>query len=247
MQDDSASDLQIFAVRDLPEIVYGDKLSDLLMNAISLHPFDVVVISQKLVSKAEGRVETLAANDNAAKRALVLREASRVLRERDGMLITETTQGFVCANSGIDESNVDEATVSLLPLDSDRSARKIHDALVANGVAPVGVLISDTFGRAWRHGVTDVAIGIAGLQPVLDLRGRPDANGRTLHVTEVCIADELTGAAELVRRKDGRIGAAVIRGVDRAWFLRADVSAKLVAHRSIRNDVVRASSLDLFR
>ena len=233
-------DLQIFALRNLPEIQRGDRIGEILADLNLIEPYDVVVVSQKLVSKAEGRVEPLDSGDPSAKRRLVLREANRVLREREQLIVTETTQGFVCANSGVDESNVDAGYATLLPVDSDRSARKIHDILGSRGVSPVGVIISDTFGRAWRHGVTDVAIGIAGVAAILDLRGSRDANGRELHATEICIADEIAGASELVRRKDARIGAAIVRGIDRAWFKRAP-------HDTISDCVVRPPQLDLFR
>jgi coenzyme F420-0:L-glutamate ligase/coenzyme F420-1:gamma-L-glutamate ligase len=151
-------------------------------------------------------------------------------------LITETKHGFVCANSGVDLSNVERGFAALLPLDSDRSARRIRDIVRAKLGIEVGVIVSDTFGRPWRLGLTDVAIGVAGVAGVVDLRGTPDALGRTMQVTEVCVADELAGAAEMVMGKSSGIPVAVIRGVDPRWL--RDSSIK---------EIVRPAREDLFR
>jgi coenzyme F420-0:L-glutamate ligase/coenzyme F420-1:gamma-L-glutamate ligase len=198
---------------------------------------DVLVITQKIVSKAEGRLVPIDSDDPAAKVALVEQESVRILRRRGDLIISETTHGFICANAGIDLSNVALGTAALLPVDSDRSARRIRAGLRALLAVDVGVIISDTFGRTWRRGVTDVAIGCAGVAAVVDLRGTPDANGRDLVATEVCVADELASAAELVMGKDRGIPAAIVRGVPESWLRRA----------SVRAEIVRPPEEDLFR
>jgi coenzyme F420-0:L-glutamate ligase/coenzyme F420-1:gamma-L-glutamate ligase len=152
-------------------------------------------------------------------------------------VVSETRHGFVCANAGVDLSNVDRGWAALLPVDPDRSARRIRDGLRARTGVEVGVVISDTFGRTWRRGLTDVAIGCAGVAAIVDLRGTSDALGRELHVTEVCVADELAAAAELVMGKSNGIPVAVVRGVDPSWLREG----------SIRDEVVRHPSEDLFR
>ena len=198
---------------------------------------DVVVITQKIVSKAEGRLVPVDHDDPAAKVALVEQESVRILRRRGDLIISETKHGFICANAGIDLSNVALGTAALLPEDSDRSARRIRAGLRALLAVEVGVIVSDTFGRTWRRGVTDVAIGCAGVAAVIDLRGTPDANGRELVATEVCVADELAAAAELVMGKDRGIPAAIVRGVPRSWLRRASVRAEIV--RPPEEDLVR--------
>jgi coenzyme F420-0:L-glutamate ligase / coenzyme F420-1:gamma-L-glutamate ligase len=198
---------------------------------------DVVVVTQKIVSKAEGRLVPIDADDPAAKVALVEKESIRIVRRRGDLIISETRHGFICANAGIDLSNVASGTAALLPEDSDRSARRIRAGLRALLAVDVGVIISDTFGRTWRRGVTDVAIGCAGVAAVVDLRGTPDANGRDLVATEVCVADELAAAAELVMGKDRGIPAAIVRGVPQEWLRRASVHA----------EIVRPPEEDLFR
>ena len=198
---------------------------------------DVLVVTQKIVSKAEGRLVPIDSDDPAAKVALVEQESVRILRRRGDLIISETTHGFICANAGIDLSNVALGTAALLPVDSDRSARRIRAGLRALLAVDVGVIISDTFGRTWRRGVTDVAIGCAGVAAVVDLRGTPDANGRDLVATEVCVADELASAAELVMGKDRGIPAAIVRGVPENWLRRASVQA----------EIVRPPEEDLFR
>lgn len=240
--------LSVHPVTGLGEVRAGDDLADLLAAALVTSPEataaapgglsdgDVLVVTQKIVSKAEGRVATIG-NDPTAKATLVEGEAVRVLRRRGDLVITETRHGFVCANAGVDLSNVEAGTAALLPLDPDRSARRIRQAFLHRHRVTVGVVISDTFGRAWRQGVTDVAIGVAGVAGVVDLRGTPDANGRILDVTEVCVADELAGAAELVMGKNRGIPAAVVRGVDPRWLRTA----------SVAGEIVRPSGDDLFR
>jgi coenzyme F420-0:L-glutamate ligase/coenzyme F420-1:gamma-L-glutamate ligase len=176
-------------------------------------------------------------DDPQAHRQAVLDEAVRVIRRRGDLLMTETRHGFVCANSGVDLSNVERGWAALLPVDPDRSARRIRDGLQARMGVTVGVIVSDTFGRTWRRGVTDVAIGCAGVAGVVDLRGTPDAVGRVLHVTEVCVADELAAAAELVMGKAARVPVAIVRGVDPAWLRES----------SVRAEIVRPYAEDLFR
>jgi len=234
--------LEILPVHGIPEVEPGDILAEVIAEAVrrdgpALADGDVVVVTQKVVSKAEGRVVDLDAGDPAARRRLVEGEAVRVLRRRGELLITETVHGFVCANAGIDLSNVAEGRAALLPTDPDRSARRIRDGLRAQLRVEVGVVVSDTFGRPWRRGATDVAIGCAGVAAVADLRGRPDARGRPLEVTEVAVADELASATELVIGKASGIPVAVVRGVDPSWLRES----------SVRAEVVRPPGEDLFR
>ncbi|NNE95838.1 MAG: coenzyme F420-0:L-glutamate ligase [Acidimicrobiales bacterium] len=236
-----AKRLEIVAIERLPEIQPGDDLAGLIHAACEaeypLTDGDVVVVSQKVVSKAENRLVKVDPDDPMSHKPLVLAEAKRVLRRRGDLLITETAHGYVCANAGIDRSNVAVDIAALLPEDCDRSARRLRDALNHRLGSHVAVIVADTFGRPWRRGVTDVALGCAGILPILDLRGTPDATGRVLHVTEVCIVDELASAAELVRGKSSGVAVAVVRGVDPAWF----------GSGSVVGDVVRSYEDDLFR
>ncbi len=227
--------IQVIPVEGLPEVRVGDDLAGLIAEAADLVDGDVVVVTQKVVSKAEGRVVDL--DPKVGHKPLVEAESARVLRRRGDLVISETTHGFVCANAGVDLSNVAEGTAALLPVAPDRSARQIRDALRRHVGVEVAVVVSDTFGRPWRRGVTDVAIGCAGLRPVVDLRGTTDALGRELQVTEVAIVDEIAAAAELVMGKAYGIPVAVVRGVDPAWFGDGSVVA----------DVVRPPEEDLFR
>jgi len=224
------SGLRVVPVEDLPEVRPGDVLADLLAAACSIETGDVVVVTQKVVSKAEGRLVAVA--DEAAHRALVEAESVRVLRRRGRLVVSETTHGFVCASAGVDVSNVEHGWAALLPVDPDRSARRIRAGLRARTGVDVAVIVSDTFGRPWRRGVTDVAIGCAGIAAVVDLRGTVDALGRELEVTEVCVVDELAAAAELVMGKSASIAAAIIRGVDPAWLRPSSVNAEVVSHPS---------------
>jgi coenzyme F420-0:L-glutamate ligase/coenzyme F420-1:gamma-L-glutamate ligase len=225
----------VLAVEGVPEVRPGDEIADLIAARVDLRDGDVVVVTQKIVSKAEGRLEAVA--DEDARRRLIERESVRVLRRRDELIISETTQGFVCANAGVDLSNVDDGIAALLPVDSDRSARHIRDALVARTGRRVAVVVSDTFGRPWRRGLVDVALGCAGIAAIVDLRGTADTRGRTLQATEVAVADEVASAAELVMGKDRDVPVAVVRGVDPAWLREG----------SVRSEVVRPHGEDLFR
>ena len=241
------SRMEMWGVEGIGEVHPGDVLADLSTDAISamaasdpstaVREGDVLVVTQKIVSKAEGRVVAIDPDDPLSHKHLVEEEAVRVVRRRGDLIVTETKHGFVCANAGIDLSNMERGWAALLPLDSDRSARRIRDGVRARTGCTVGVVVSDTFGRTWRRGLTDVAIGCAGVAGVLDLRGTPDALGRTMQVTEVCIADELAGAAEMVMGKSNGIPVAVVRGVDPTWLRES----------SVRDEIVRSPQEDLFR
>jgi len=233
--------LTIFPIERVPEVRAGDVLAELLVAAARAQgtPFeqrDCIVVTQKVVSKAEGRVLPLDASDPGARRALIESESARVLRRRDELIISETRHGFVCANAGVDLSNVPDGQAALLPVDPDRSARRVRDGIRAHAGVDVAVIVSDTFGRAWRVGLTDVAIGVSGLAAVVDLRGQSDAHGRALQVTEIALADEIAGAAELVKGKAAQVPAAVVRGLEAGWF--REGSAR---------ELVRPPAEDLFR
>jgi coenzyme F420-0:L-glutamate ligase/coenzyme F420-1:gamma-L-glutamate ligase len=227
--------ITVLSVEGVPEVRPGDEIADLIAARIDLQDGDVIVVTQKIVSKAEGRLEPVA--DEDARRRLIERESVRILRRRDELIISETSQGFVCANAGVDLSNVDDGIAALLPVDSDRSARHIRDALVARTGRRVAVVVSDTFGRPWRRGLVDVALGCAGIAAIVDLRGTADTRGRTLQATEVAVADEVASAAELVMGKDRDVPVAVVRGVDPSWLREG----------SVRSEVVRPHGEDLFR
>ena len=227
--------IEVLAVAGLPEVRPGDDLAALIAGAADLADGDVVVVTQKVVSKAEDRLVDI--DPEVGHRPLVERESVRILRRRGDLVIAETKHGFVCANAGVDLSNVEAGQAALLPVDSDRSARRIRDALRHRFSVDVAVVVSDTFGRPWRRGVTDVAIGCAGLRPVVDLRGTTDALGRELQVTEVAVVDEIAAAAELVMGKAAGVPVAVVRGIDPAWF----------GDGSVVDDVVRSPDEDLFR
>ena len=227
--------IEVLAVAGLPEVRPGDDLAALIAGAVDLVDGDVVVVTQKVVSKAEDRRVDI--DPEVGHRPLVERESVRILRRRGDLVIAETEHGFVCANAGVDLSNVEAGQAALLPVDSDRSARRIRDALRHRFSVDVAVVVSDTFGRPWRRGVTDVAIGCAGLRPVVDLRGTTDALGRELQVTEVAVVDEIAAAAELVMGKAAGVPVAVVRGIDPAWF----------GDGSVVDDVVRSPDEDLFR
>ena len=233
--------LTLVPIQGIGEIRPGDELAELIADAARaqgtpLADGDCLVVTQKVVSKAEGRLVALDPDDLEARRALVESESVRIVRRRGDLIISETTHGFVCANAGIDLSNVEAGQAALLPVDSDRSAKHIRDALRARAGVDVAVIISDTFGRAWRRGLTDVAIGVSGISAVVDLRETPDALGRILHVTEVAIADEIAGAAELVMGKASGVPVAIVRGLDASWF-----------GAGSSRDLVRPPAEDLFR
>jgi coenzyme F420-0:L-glutamate ligase / coenzyme F420-1:gamma-L-glutamate ligase len=239
--------ISIRPVEGLPEIGEGDDLAALIAERAQLEDGDVLVVAQKAVSKAEGRVvrladvdpseraRELAGEQDARRHELILRESARIVRSRPPLVISETRHGFVCASAGVDSSNAPgPETVVLLPLDPDASAARLRERLRELTGAEVGVIVSDSFGRAWRQGTTDVAIGAAGIRPLLDLKGTRDRVGYELHTTVIAVADELAGAAELVLGKTDDVPAAVIRGVDARGEGRA-------------RDLVMPAERDLFR
>ena len=236
--------LSLLPVPGIPEVRPGDDLGALVADAalasVGFEDGDVVVVTQKVVSKAENALVAIDANDPHAHRALVAGQSRRILRRRGDLVISETHHGFVCANAGIDLSNVEAGTTALLPEDPDRSARRLRDVFVHRYGVACGVIISDTFGRTWRRGVTDVALGSAGIRPILDLRGTNDALGRELAVTEVALVDELAAAADLVMGKSAGIAAAIVRGADPA-------DPELPASGGVVADIVRSPAEDLFR
>lgn len=238
--------IELIPVHGLPEITRGADLAALICGAVELRHHDVIVVTQKIVSKAEGAMERVDPDDPLSHKPLVERESTRILRRRGELIISETRHGFVCANAGIDLSNVEHGWAALLPEDPDRSARRIRDGIRGRNGPTVGVIVSDTFGRTWRRGVTDVAIGSAGLVPVVDLRGTRDAYGRELQVTEVAIVDEIAGAAELVMGKSEGVPVAVVRGLGDDVFAGIDTDGT-EERRGVLTDVVRSPSEDLFR
>jgi coenzyme F420-0:L-glutamate ligase / coenzyme F420-1:gamma-L-glutamate ligase len=241
------SELRILPLEGLPEVREGDDLAELVRRAVELEDDDVVVFAQKIVSKAEGRIvrldevqpsaraRGLAGKEDPRRVEVILRESIRVIRARPPLLIAETRHGLICASAGVDTSNAPEpGTVVLLPEDPDASAERIRARLLELTGRTVGVLVTDSFGRPWRQGTTDVAIGAAGLQVALDLRGRRDRVGYELHATTIAVADEIAGAAELVMGKVDGIPGAVVRGLR----LRGEARAR---------DLVIPPERDLFR
>jgi coenzyme F420-0:L-glutamate ligase/coenzyme F420-1:gamma-L-glutamate ligase len=243
--------LELRGVEGLPEIRPGDDLAALIVqNSGPIRGGDVVVVAQKVVSKAEGRIRRLS-DVTPSERAIalahkldadprmvqvILDETTRVVRD-DRVLIVETHQGFVCANAGVDRSNVDgEDDVCLLPVDCDASARALRDRIYALAGVHAGLIVSDTFGRAWRMGLVNVALGVAGVPAMIDYRGRPDDFGMPLQATLVAIADELAAAAELLMGKTRRVPAVIVHGLD-----------ELDAAPGTGQELVRPTELDLFR
>jgi len=222
----------VVPLEGIPELAEGDDLARELhesaLRAGGLADGDVVVVAQKAVSKVEGRVVRLGeveASERARELAgpdgdprhleVILRESAKVVRSRPPLVIAETRHGFVCASAGVDASNApEEGSLVLLPLDPDASARGLRERLAELAGIDLGVIVSDSFGRAWRQGTTDVALGVAGLAPLRDLRGTLDAAGHELRTTQIAVADEIAGAAELVLGKAAGIPAARVRGVD---------------------------------
>lgn len=236
-------ELRILPVRGIGEIVAGADLAGIIAAACNDDPAttlvdgDVLVVTQKVVSKAEDRIEAIDFDDPKLHKSIVERESARIVRRRGDLIISETSHGWICANAGVDLSNIEAGYAALLPVDSDRSARRIRDSLRHQHGVDVAVIVSDTFGRPWRRGLTDVAIGCAGILPIADLRGSNDSLGRELQVTEVCVVDELAAAADLVCGKAANIPVAICRGVDPTWL----------GEGSAQRDLVRHPSEDLFR
>ncbi len=235
------NELRLVALASSVKVQRSDDLVTLLIDALSdaheeLRLHDLIVVTSKVVSKSEGQVVDYDGTDEH-KVTIVEAEATRILRRRGTLRITETRHGFINANAGVDLSNTDEGTAVLLPKDPDLSARRLRAVILQRIGVDVAVVITDTFGRVWRRGVTDVALGSAGLKPVLDLRGTYDANGRLLEATEVAIVDEIAGAANLVLHKAAGTPFALVRGLDESFF----------GVGSVRDDVVRLKNDDLFR
>ncbi|MEM3120778.1 MAG: coenzyme F420-0:L-glutamate ligase [Candidatus Nitrosocaldus sp.] len=240
-----AKDIKISKGYDLASLI----LYSIRANGLELMDKDVVVVTQKVVSKAEGRVVDLAdvtPSDDAVKIAkeqekdprvveLMLRDAKRIVAMQNGVIITETRHGFVCANSAIDGSNVEDNCVTLLPIDPDASARRIRDGLMKATGKRVAVIISDTFGRPFREGQVNVAVGIAGMKPIIDYRGLRDMYGKELRVTSIAVADEVASAAELVMGKSRGIPVAIVRGLEYEDVEDASI-----------NELIREESRDIF-
>ena len=225
--------LRVIGLEGIPEVCPGDDVAALIAAAAErvggLEDGDVVAVAHKVVSKAEGRLVRLddvepslyasdvAGDEDPRRLEVILREAARVVRARPPLVIAETRHGFVCASAGVDSSNApDTGTVVLLPLDPDASAERIRSRLAELTGVPVGVIVTDSFGRPWRRGTTDIAVGVAGVIPLLDLRSQRDRAGYELHATQIALADEIAGAAELVMGKTAQIPAAIVRGLDLA-------------------------------
>lgn len=247
-------EIRVIGIPGLPEICSGSNLGDLICQAIHASPLevqdkDILVVTQKVVSKAEGRIVLLDSiqpsplahawaqelNKEPSLLEIILRQTRRVVRMDQGRLIVETQHGFVCANAGVDTSNVAPGMVTLLPEDPDGSAQRLRTYLQESFECNVAVIISDTFGRPWRKGLVNVAIGTAGLMPLMDYRGEPDSAGRPLEATAMAWADELAAAAELVMGKTLNIPIALVRGLN---YLTSQSSADLL---------IRGANEDLFR
>ena len=246
--------IQIFPLPGLPDVQPGDDLTEMIAAAVrarnlAIETGDIFVVAQKIVSKAEGRIvrlDSIAPSERAAQWArdwgkdarvieLVLRESKRIVRMERGVIIAETHHGFVCANAGVDLSNAQEGTAILLPLDSDASARALKTRLGNALSADIGIIVADTFGRPWREGLVNVALGVAGLAPLIDYRGEKDTSGKVLQATIIALADELASAAELVMGKSDRVPVAIIRGVPAR------------TPSGTGRDLIRPAEKDLFR
>lgn len=230
-------EIQIRGVPGIDEVQPGDDLAAMIVNAVNedgwaLENGDIVVVTHKVVSKQEGRITEIP--DEATYRALVEDEAVEIIRRRGDLVIARTKHGFICANAAIDRSNIAAGLALLLPVDPDRSAHRLRTLIERAAGVTVGIVITDTFGRPWRRGLVDVAIGISGLPSILDLRGTTDAHGNELNVTEVAIVDEIAAAGDLVMGKANQIPVAVVRGLD-------------LAGRGRATDLVRPADEDLFR
>ena len=247
-------EIRLIPVPGIPEIAAGDDLPSLIVETLRVAGLevsdkDVFVVAQKIISKAEGRTIHLSSiepslrarqwaadyDKDARMVEVVLRESKRIVRMERGVIISETQHGFVCANAGVDASNVAEDSVTLLPVDSDQSARRIQTTLEESFGVRVAVIVSDTFGRPWREGIANVAIGVAGIAPLIDYRGQIDSHGRPLRVTVIAVADELASAAELVMQKSAGVPVVIVRGFD---YDAREASAR---------ELIRLPENDLFR
>ena len=241
------TELRILPLLGWPEVGEGDDLAGLVAGSAELEDRDVVVLAQKVVCKAEGRVlrlddvepsgraRELAGDEDPRRIEAILQESVRVVRSRPPLVIAETRHGFICASAGLDSSNAPEAgMIVLLPLDPDASAAAVRERLLALTGRTVGVVVTDSFGRPWRAGTTDVALGVAGVRPLLDLAGQRDRTGYELRHTQIAVADEIAGAAELVMGKTSGVPAAIVRGLD-------------VAGEGSARDLVMPPERDLFR
>jgi|TARA_B110000263_G_scaffold194220_1_gene172451 coenzyme F420-0:L-glutamate ligase/coenzyme F420-1:gamma-L-glutamate ligase len=248
--------IEIIAVPGLPEVVEGDNLSTMIYDAVrdqcaNLEDGDVVVVAQKIVSKSEGAVvdlKTITPSEQAHELAetvkkdprlveVILQQSAQIVRTAPGVLITETIHGLVCANSGVDSSNsAQDDHVIILPPDPDKSARGLKSGLEKRSGVRIGIVVSDSFGRPWREGSTNIAVGIAGFEPLEDARGRGDDHGRVLHATVVAVADELASAAQLVMGEFGGVPAAIVRG---AQITSSDSADAGLLQRSPKTDLFR--------
>lgn len=247
-------ELRLIGIPGVPEIAAGDDLPSVIVKtlrdaSLEVGDKDVFVVAQKIISKAEGRTVNLASIEPSAIALewaetydrdarvieVALRESKRIVRMERGVMISETHHGFICANAGVDASNVAEGLVTLLPIDSDRSARRIQATIEESFGVRVAIIVSDTFGRPWREGIANVAIGVAGIAPLNDYRGQLDSHGRPLKVTVIAVADELASAAELVMRKSAGVPVVIIRGFD---YDAREASAR---------ELIRPAENDLFR
>ena len=250
----NAPEIKVIGVPGMPEVKEGDDVALLIADSVRKAEMrvaerDVFVVAQKIVSKSEGRIVYLDSIEPSLRARewaeafdkdprvveVVLRESKRIVRMEHGVLISETGHGFVCANAGVDTSNVAEGTVTLLPKDPDASARRIRARLEAAFGVRLAVIVSDTFGRPWREGLVNVALGVSGISPLIDYRGQKDSHGRPLKVTVIAIADELASAAELVMKKSEGIPVAIIRGFD------------YQSREASGHALIRPAELDLFR
>lgn len=241
--------MQIIPIHIPKEIEFGDNISELIANSFELKDNDIIVIAQKIISKEEGRIINLSSitpsllaqgissqyQKNPQIVELILSESKKIVRMSKGILIVETKNGFICANAGIDESNVKNGFATLLPVDSDMSAERIRGELLKVSGCNVSVIISDTFGRPFRVGQTNCAIGISGLKPILDYAGKPDSFGNVLRVTAIAIADEISAAAELVMGKTLNCPVAIIRNYE------------YQQNSSSISELIRSEDEDLFR
>ena len=249
-----ATKIEIIPVSGIPEVCEGDNLSALIVNGlgksgIEITAGDILIVAQKIVSKAEGRLvrlESVTPGQQAQEWArdydkdprvveVVLRESKRIVRMERGVLISETEHGFVCANAGVDTSNVSEGTVALLPRDPDASAQLIRSTLESEFNVRLAVIVSDTFGRPWREGLVNVALGVSGMGSLIDYRGQTDSHGNALKVTVIAVADELASAAELMMEKSTGVPVVIVRGYD---YDPSEGSGR---------ELIRVPELDLFR